>query len=100
MPDERKRSAEETLGGEAPTFYTNSVAVGISAYDLTLMFGQQIGDSRQPQARVIMSLEHAMVMIMILRRSLREHVKTTGVNPTVPEAVMRDLQLSEEEPLW
>ncbi len=100
MADPRKQSVEETIGGEAPTFYANTVGLGISAYDLTLMFGQQIGETRQPQARVIMSLEHAMVMTMILRRSLREHVKSTGVTPTVPESVMRDLQLTEEEPLW
>lgn len=100
MADARKRSVDETIGGEAPTFYANSVGLGISAYDLTLMFGQQIGENREPQARIIMSIEHAMVMTMIMRRSLREHVKSTGVNPTVPEAVMRDLQLTEEEPLW
>lgn len=100
MADERKRSAEEALRGEAPTYYANTVGIGISPYDLSLVFGLRIGEEPQPQARIIMSLEHAVVMTMILRRSLREHVKNTGVQPTVPEAVMKDLQLTEEEPLW
>ena len=47
-----------------------------------------------------MSLEHAMVMTMVMRRILREHVHRTGVSPKVPDEVMRDLQLDEEEPLW
>ena len=90
----------ETFGADAPTFYANQVALGISPYDVSFMFGLRTGERPQAQARIIMSLEHAVVMAMVLRRTLREHVKRTGVVPTVPKEVMRDLQLDEEEPLW
>lgn len=100
MPDEKKKALEEGLVAEIPTYYANSVAIGISPYDLSLIFGLRVREDIQPQARLIMSLEHALVMTMVLRRSLREHVRSTGVTPKVPNQVMRDLQLDEEEPLW
>ena len=100
MADEKQKAIEDALGADVPTYYANTLAVGISPYDLSMIFGLRVRQEGQPVARVIMSLEHALVMIMVLRRSLREHVRGTGVTPRVPDDVMRDLQLNEEEPLW
>lgn len=100
MSDEKQKAIDDALVAEVPTYYANNLAIGISPYDLSMIFGLRVRQQAQPQARVIMSLEHAVVMTMILRRSLREHARGTGVTPTVPKDVMRDLQLDEEEPLW
>jgi len=96
----RQDPSVEALGAEAPTYYSNTLALGISPYDVSLMFSLRTAERPEPQVRIIMSLEHAVVMTLILRRTLREHIKRTGVQPTVPPDVMRELQLDEEEPLW
>jgi hypothetical protein len=100
MPEEKQTTMDQQLQADVPSYYANSVAVGISPYDLSMVFGLNIPNQVKSQARVVMSLEHAVVMVMVLRRVLREHVKRTGITPTVPGEVMRDLQLDEEEPLW
>jgi hypothetical protein len=100
MSDEKQAAWDQQLQADVPTCYANGVAVGISPYDLSMVFALNIGSQGKSQTRVIMSLEHAVVMVMVLRRALREHIKRTGITPTVPGEVMRDLQLDEEEPLW
>ena len=97
---QKRDERADQLEAEAPTFYANTLAVGVSPYDVTLMFGLRAGPTPTPQARIMMSLEHAVVMTMIMRRTLRELAKQEGIEPTVPKKVMRDLQLDEEEPLW
>jgi hypothetical protein len=99
MPDEKdlnKILADESI----PSIYSNSMAMTITPFDVAFTFGIRSGASVTPQSRVIMSLEHAMVMLMVARRHLREHVKRTGVTVTIPPEVMHDLQLDEEQPLW
>ena len=96
----KQDAIDEQLNADAPTVYSNAVALSASPYDLTFVFGLRIGDTVQPQSRVVMSLEHAMVVLMITRRTLREHQRNTGVQIKVPDAVLRDLQLDEEDPLW
>jgi hypothetical protein len=100
MSDPKQDAADSLLRADVPTFYANSLGVGLSPYDFTLVFGLRVGDDIQPQTRVIMSLEHALVMLMVGRRVLREHARANGVTPTLPQEVMRDLQLDEEDPLW
>ena len=100
MADDKQERFQEDLSADVPTYYANSVSLGISPYDLTLVFGVRAGNQVKALIRMITSLEHAVVMTMVLRRSLREHTKMTGIEPKVPIEVMRDLQLDEEEPLW
>lgn len=100
MPDEKQKPIDDALVAEVPTYYANNLSIGISPYDLSMIFALRVRQQAEPQARVIMSLEHALVMTMVLRRVLREHVRSTGVTPKIPQNVMRDLQLDEEEPLW
>jgi len=94
-------NAQEQINAESPTYYANSVAFAVSPFDITFAFGQRTGDTAiQPQVRVIMSLEHALVMLLVARRALREHTSNTGIAIPLPKSVMRDLQLDEESPLW
>jgi len=86
---------------DVPTFYSNTVGFGVSPYDLTITFGQRIADGPvTAQTRVIMSLEHAVVTLMVGRRILREYCKSSEVDVKLPAALLRELQLNEEEPLW
>jgi hypothetical protein len=98
--EDRERQVRAALEADVPDVYSNTVMFAISPYDLTFMFGRRVGAQIRNEARVTMSLEHAVVMLMVARRTLREHVKRTGVQPSVPAEVMRELQLDEEAPLW
>ena len=99
MPEEN--DLNQVMADEpVPTAYANSMAMTITPFDVAFTFGLRSGSTVVPQHRVIMSLEHAMVMLMVGRRHLREHIKRTGTSITIPPEVMHELQLDEEEPLW
>lgn len=100
MARSKDDQANEQINADVPTHYANSVAFAVSPFDVTLAFGLRTGETISPQTKVIMSLEHAVVMLLIARRVLREHAKNNGVEIKIPESVMRDLQLDEEDPLW
>ncbi|MDP3939507.1 MAG: hypothetical protein Q8R92_15415 [Deltaproteobacteria bacterium] len=101
MSDEKSREQTKALVSEnVPSYYANAMALTITPFDVAFTYGIRTGESLVSQARVIMSLEHAMVMLMVARRALREHVKRTGVSISIPPEVMRELQLDEEQPLW
>lgn len=100
MGEERRKSSVEALSADVPTYYTNSMSVGISPYDVSVVFGVQTAESARTDVRIMMSLEHAVVMTMVLRRVLRENASRTGITPKVPDTIMRDMQLDEEETLW
>ena len=99
--DERSRLLQEAISAsDLAEFYSNSLAMTISPFDVSFVFGRRVGSQVKNEARVTMSIEHAMVMLMVARRSLREHVNRTGITPSIPPNVLRELQLDEEEPLW
>lgn len=100
MPTKRDDVLEQQAKADVPTEYANNMAAQISPYDMSLVFGLRMGDGVEPKFRVVMSLEHAMVMLMVLRRAMREHVKSSGVTLELPEALLREMQLNEESPLW
>ncbi len=100
MATKKEDAAFEQVNADAPTYYTNAVALAVSPFDLTFAFGLRTGAGIDPQAKIVMSLEHAMVMLLVTRRSLREHLTREGIEIKLPEAVMRELQLDEESPLW
>ena len=96
QPERAQKLSEEKV----ESIYSNSMALSISPFDVSLTFAERSGADVTPKVRVIMSLEHALVMLMVAKRSLREHVKRTGVEIRIPPEVMHDLQLDEEDELW
>lgn len=101
MDKKRQDAINEQINADAPTYYANALALAVSPFDVSFTFGlRATTDTILPQARIMMSLEHALVMLMIARRTLREHQAQTGVAIQIPPSVMRDLQLDEETPLW
>lgn len=93
------------LSESVPDIYCDQFSVAQSAYGLTLTFsltpstpsaipGQQ---PAAPQAVVRMSLEHAKVMVMLLRRQLKQYeLEHLGDPIKVPAAVLQQLNLSDE----
>lgn len=101
MAADREKLIQDQVGADVPTNYANSLALAITPFDLSLIFGQRFGEQPPvPSTRVVMSHEHALVMLLILRRAMREHFKSTGTEPKIPESVLKELQLNEESPLW
>ena len=66
-----------------PSVYTNIMGLGMSPFDITLIFGE-IGDSTpteitaNPRARVIMSAEQAANLVKLLDFALSNYVKNNG----------------------
>ena len=95
---DNEQSAPDAVGSAR---YANWVSYAVSPYDLTVTFGQRVADGPATQhTQVTMSLEHAVVMLMVGRRILREYCKQTGAEVKLPEALLKELQLNEESPLW
>lgn len=98
---------EECIMPEEPRdVYTDRVTIGLGPYGLSLIFGlsdtvQGIPGQPQPattQAVVRMSLEHAKVMVMILRKNLKQfELEHLGDPIRIPQRVLRESGLSEED---
>ena len=96
-----KHPEEQAAELQVPTCYANGVQFQISPYDMIWTFSLNTASGPpQPQTRVMMSLEHAVVATMILRRVLREYYKSSGASVQIHPTVLKDQQLDEEEPLW
>lgn len=66
---------------EAPNVYANSVNLTMSVYDVTLHFAQATGpdpEDQREQVNVIMSPQHAKVMIQMLQENLDSYEKEIG----------------------
>lgn len=93
--------AEQT---EVPEYYADQFTVTAGAYGVALTFalspphpapGQ--ASPPRPIARVRMSLEHAKVMAMILRKHLRGFEHESGITIPLPAALLNAMGLSQED---
>ena len=89
---------------DVPEFYVDQFRVTANAYGLALTFGLTPPHPQQAQpviprdlVRLRMSLEHAKIMVMILKRQLRAYEQETGLPINIPHAVYHGLGLSSED---
>ena len=89
---------------EIPDIYCNSVQMGISPYDLTIEMGLSSPPSEGETqtetvivGKVRMSLEHAKIFAIMLRKNLKDYEDKTGGPVRVHPELLRNLGISREE---
>jgi len=85
-----------------PILYSDGIQVGISPFTVTLGFtvAPQAQPGTQvpiPVATIRMSLEHAKLMAIILRKQLRQFEQQLGQDIALPHQVCQQLGLSPKE---
>jgi hypothetical protein len=85
-----------------PNIYTNSTQLRISLHDLILTLGvaEPFGEETKPRAvaRVIMSPQHAKVLVDILQRHIQLYEATFGPIPKAPEIIPASDEEAEDAP--
>jgi hypothetical protein len=87
---------------EDPALYADGIQVGISPFTVTLGFtlapqGQPGTQAPIPVATIRMSLEHAKLMAIILRKQLKQFEQQLAQEIALPLAVYHQLGLSPKE---
>jgi len=89
---------------EIPEFYVDQLRINFGAYGAAATFGLTAphpspGQVQPPRdlVRLRMSLEHAKVMAMLLRRQLKAFEERTETPVNIPRAVYNALGLSPED---
>lgn len=87
---------------EEPVLYSDGIQVGISPFTVTLGF--TVAPQAQPGTRppipvatIRMSLEHAKVMAIILRKQIKQFEQQLGQEIALPQPVYQQLGLSPRE---
>ena len=89
---------------EIPDIYVDNMRVTTSVFGVNFTFGLNEphptsgGVARQPdeKVRLRMSLEHAKVVAMMLKRQLKEYERSTGTSIQLPANVYTGLGIAEE----
>ncbi len=87
---------------EVPDIYCNSAEMGITPYDLLIEL-QRTSPAKSgepnvvPVGRVRMSLEHAKVFAIVLRKNLKGYEDQTGGPIRVHPNLLKELGISREE---
>lgn len=89
---------------DTPEFYIDQVVLGLGPFGAALTFGLgpahpspgQIPPS-QDVVRIRMSLEHAKVLAMILKRQLKAYEEQTSAPINIPRVVYNAMGLSQED---
>ncbi len=89
---------------QVPDVYADQFLVSASAYGVALSFLKSPphpapGQTPQPdrQATVRMSMAHAKVMTLVLRKHLKTWERETGVEIVIPHEVLNQLGISPED---
>lgn len=87
---------------EEPVVYSDGIQVGISPFTVTLGFtvapqAQPGTQAPTPVATIRMSLEHAKVMAIILRKQLKQFEEQLGAEIALPNQVYQQLGISSKE---
>ncbi len=85
-----------------PELYCDGAQVGLSPFTAILMFTLQPAGQSGPTvpikvANIRMSLEHAKVLAIILRKQLKVFESGTGVEIQLPAQVYQQLGISKQE---
>ena len=86
-----------------PEFYVDQFLISSNQYGATITFGlspahPSPGQMEKPQdlVRLRMSLEHAKVMVMLVRQHLIRYEENAGVQIQIPFEVIKALGLADE----
>ena len=89
---------------DVPDLYVDQFRTTIGAYGVAMSLGISPahpvpgqGEGTKDLVRVRMSLEHAKVMVMILKRQLKRFEEETGQPVNIPRVVLNGLGLSSED---
>jgi hypothetical protein len=87
---------------DEPVLYSDGIQVGVSPFTVTLGFtvappAQTGAQMPTPVATIRMSLEHAKVMAIILRRQLKQFEEQMGAEIALPHQVYQQLGVSAKE---
>ena len=88
---------------KTPDFYTDSVQMGVSAFGVVLTFGvQPPGQSGSPSVptpvcNMRMSVEHAKVMAMMMRKQIKTFEDTLGEKIPLHPQIWQQMGLSKQE---
>lgn len=87
---------------DEPVLYSDGIQVGISPFTVTLGFTvapktQPGTQMPTPVATIRMSLEHAKVMAIILRKQLKQFEEQMGQEIALPHQVYQQLAVSPKE---
>jgi len=95
VPDQRAEAGESGTG--VPEYYTNSVRVTVSAWDVLMEHSVRGGHEEEPRAEFVQrtSIEHAWVFQRILHRVLMSHIAGSGPL-AIPQTVLEELDLVDE----
>ena len=89
--------------GDVPDVYTDQVTMAQSPYGITFTFSvssstPSLQNQAQPQVVLRMSLEHAKVLAMLIRRNLKQYELEHLADPIrIPAAVLQQMRLSEQD---
>ena len=99
------RSVERTSGEETPpVYYSNSIEIGLSVYDIMLVLGRTIRSDNEKivinqVARVMMSPQHARVLAKLLDEKLEQYESMFGPIPASqePERAVESIEKDQPE---
>jgi hypothetical protein len=87
---------------DEPVLYSDGIQIGLSPFTVTLAFtvappAQPGAQASSPVATIRMSLEHAKVMAIILRKQLKQFEEQLGAEIALPHQVYQQLGVSAKE---
>jgi hypothetical protein len=87
---------------DGPVLYSDGIQIGLSPFTVTLGFtvappAQPGAQAPVPVATIRMSLEHAKVMAIILKRQLKQFEEQLGAEIALPHQVYQQLGVSAKE---
>jgi len=94
--------ADPETTAEVPEYYVDSFRLSSGAFGVALTLGirpphPEPGRPPKDLAIVRMSLEHAKVMAMIMRRTLKDYERGTGCPINLPAKLCNEMGLSLED---
>ncbi len=95
-----KWSEVEAMSDQVPDLYADAVQIGLGPFGIVLMLGMQAGQPGAPQVRVAnvrMSLEHAKVLSILLKRQLKQFEEQMGEDIPLHPQLYTQLGISKTE---
>ncbi len=91
--------------GEVPEIYTDQFRVTVGVFGVNLTYGLSdphpvqggVPKAATEKVRIRMSLQHAKVIAMMLRRQLKTYEEQTSTDIQIPQNVYASLGIAEED---
>jgi hypothetical protein len=96
------KKQEQTVDGQPPDIYCDSMQLMVSPFDVILQLSQRSPSPGTTEpAKIVghvrMSLEHAKVMAIILRKALKQHEEVQGSPIVLHPQIYQQMGISREE---